>query len=223
MDITNTTQLVFTLEITAVWHARGTVTGSHAWNYKRWHVWETCFINEKSWANVWKVEQLSTDGAAATFGLHKGLTAFVKKEQNRLSHDPGDLICALHHAPRSLCSTLMPTIVSCVNVVESRGFNSHRCMELLHDLDSKYRDCVDYRSGVAELWEHAHEFLKTVGWSQAVHGDEEKTIRELSGSKRLCGLAFTVDIPSTLRAERRAAGPPPASQLCAFKHEIIWS
>lgn len=27
-----------------------------------------------------KLSNLSTDGAAATFGLHKGLTAFVKKE-----------------------------------------------------------------------------------------------------------------------------------------------
>lgn len=96
-------------------------------------------------------------------------------------------------------------------------------MELLHNLDSEYWDCVYQRSGVAELWEHAHEFLKTVEWSQAVHGDEEKTIRELSGSKWVRGLAFTVDIPSTLRAEPEAVGPQPASQLLAFKHEIIWS
>ncbi|GLV40928.1 hypothetical protein CBL_08502 [Carabus blaptoides fortunei] len=52
-----------------------------------------------------KLSGLTTDGAPAMVGSQKGLIAFVKKEMNRLSLDPSDLIkcpCIIHQ--ESLCA-----------------------------------------------------------------------------------------------------------------------
>ena len=96
-----------------------------------------------------KLSGLTTDGAPAMVGSQKGLIAFVKKELNHLSLDPSDLIichCIIHQ--ESLCAqslrlnNVMSTVVSCINFVKSRGFNSRQFKELLNDLDSEYGDLV---------------------------------------------------------------------------------
>lgn len=70
---------------------------------------------------------------------------------------------------------------------------------------------------MTESWEHAHEVLWTVGWSQALHGDEGQPVRELSDSKWLCDLAFMVDITQYLSEMNiKLQGPQPA-----LKREII--
>jgi hypothetical protein len=64
-----------------------------------------------------------------------------------------------------------------------------------------------------ELRNEVKQFMKMKG----------KPVRKLNDSKWLCDLAFMVDInyQVPLRAECQAAGPQPASQLPAFKREII--
>lgn len=52
-----------------------------------------------------KLSGLTTDGALAMVGSQKGLIAFIKKEMNRLSLDPTDLIichCIIHQ--EDLCA-----------------------------------------------------------------------------------------------------------------------
>nr|KAF6501055.1 hypothetical protein HJG59_008042 [Molossus molossus] len=139
-------------------------------------------------------------------GSQKGLIAFVKKKLNPLSLDPSDLIichCIIHQ--ESLCAQLlwlnsvMSTIMSCINFVKSREFNSCQFKELLQDLDSEYRDLV-YHCEVRwlshgkmvmkfyKLWGEVKQFMEVKG----------KPVRELNDSKWLCDLAFVVDITKYL-------------------------
>nr|KAF6480752.1 hypothetical protein HJG59_010594 [Molossus molossus] len=85
-------------------------------------------------------------------------------------------------------------MMSCINFVKSRGFNSCQFKELLNDLDPEYGDLV-YHCEVwwlshgnmlmrfYELWDEVKQFMEMKG----------KPVRELNDSKWLCNLAFTVD------------------------------
>lgn len=205
-DITNTAQLaVFVRGINAEFDTReellsleamhGTTTGED--------LYERLVLSMKKLELTFeKLSGLTTDGAPAMVGSQKGLIAFVKKEMNRLSLDPSDLIichCIIHQ--ESLCAqslrldNVMSTVVSCINFIKSRGLNSRQFKEFLNDLDSEYGDLV-YHCEVRwlsrgnmlmrfyELRDEVKQFMEMKG----------KPVRELSNSKWLCDLAFMVDI-----------------------------
>ncbi|KAM4043803.1 general transcription factor II-I repeat domain-containing protein 2-like [Anomaloglossus baeobatrachus] len=153
-----------------------------------------------------KLSGLTTDGAPAMVGSQKGLIAFVKKEMNRLSLDPSDLIichCIIHQ--ESLCAqslrlnNVMSTVVSCINFIKSRALNSRQFKELLNDLECEYGDLV-YHCEVRwlsrgnmlmrfyQLLEEVKEFMEMKG----------KPVSELRDSKWQCDLAFMVDITKYL-------------------------
>nr|KAF6471609.1 hypothetical protein HJG59_010988 [Molossus molossus] len=89
----------------------------------------------------------------------------------------------------------MSTVVSCINFVKSRGFNSCQFKELLNDLDSEYDDLVyhcevqwlSHRNMLMrfyELQDEVKQFMEMKG----------KPVRVLNDSEWLCDLAFMVGI-----------------------------
>lgn len=149
-----------------------------------------------------KLSGLTTDGAPAMVGSHKGLTALVKQEMSRLSLDPGDLIvchCIIHQ--ESLCAkclrlnNVMSTVVSTVNFIKSKGLNSRQFKELLSDLEAVYGDLV-YHCEVrwlsrGNMLSRFYELRNEVKLFMEQKG---KPVAELSDSQWLCDLAFLVDI-----------------------------
>ncbi|XP_069840988.1 general transcription factor II-I repeat domain-containing protein 2B-like [Dendropsophus ebraccatus] len=201
-DLTNTAQLsIFVRGITAEFETReellsleamhGTTRGEDL--FKR-----LVSALKKFDLSFEKLSGLTTDGAPSMIGSQKGLTAFVKKEMNRLSLDPSGLVichCIIHQ--ESLCAkslrlnSVMSIVVSCINFVKSKGLNSRQFKELLNDLDSEYGDLVYYcevrwlsRGNMLirfyELRDEVKQFMEMKG----------KPVRELSDSKWLCDLAF---------------------------------
>nr|KAF6460617.1 hypothetical protein HJG59_011522 [Molossus molossus] len=133
--------------------------------------------------------------------LQKGFIALVKKELNHLSLEPCDLIifhCIRHQ--ESLCAqslwlnNAMSTVVSCINFVKRRGYNSRHFKELLNDLDSEHHDliyhcevrwlsCGNMLMRFYELQDEVKQFMEMKG----------NPVRELNDSKWLCDLVFIVD------------------------------
>ncbi|XP_016061495.1 PREDICTED: general transcription factor II-I repeat domain-containing protein 2B-like isoform X1 [Miniopterus natalensis] len=209
-DITNTAHLaIFVRGITAEFDTREELLSLEALHgaTRGEDLFERLVLSMKKLELTFgKLSGLTTDGAPAMVGSQKGLIAFVKKELNRLSLDPSDLIichCIIHQ--ESLCAqslrlnNVMSTVVSCINFVKSRGFNSHQFKELLNDLDSENGDLV-YHCEVRwpsrgsmlmrfyELRDEVRQFMEMKG----------KPVRELSDSTWLCDLAFMVDITKYL-------------------------
>nr|KAF6426386.1 hypothetical protein HJG59_009094 [Molossus molossus] len=128
----------------------------------------------------------------------------------------------LHPTPRkSLCTVtvahhVMSTTVSCINFVNSRGFNRRQLKELLNDLDSEQGDLV-YHCEVQWL-SHGNMLMRFYKLRDEVKQFMErkgKCIRELNDSKWLCDLAFMVDITKCLSGLKvKLQGPPSFSASC---------
>ncbi|KFD46874.1 hypothetical protein M513_12232 [Trichuris suis] len=93
----------------------------------------------------------------------------------------------------------MSTVVSYINFVKSRGFNSPRFKVLLNGLDPEEGDLayhceVRRLSGgnmlmrLYELWDEIKQFMKIKG----------NPVKKLNDSKWLCYLAFMMDITKYL-------------------------
>ena len=149
-----------------------------------------------------KLRGFTTDGAPAMVGSQKGLITFVKKEFNRLSLDPSDLIvchCIIHQ--ENLCaqslrlSNVMSTVISCINFIKSRRLNSRQFKELLNDLDSEYGDLVYHYEmrwlSRENMLMRFYELRDEVKLFMEMKG---KPVTELSDGKWLCDLAFMVDM-----------------------------
>uniref|UniRef100_UPI0035901BC1 general transcription factor II-I repeat domain-containing protein 2-like n=1 Tax=Myxine glutinosa TaxID=7769 RepID=UPI0035901BC1 len=209
-DITNTAQLaIFVRGITAEFDTReellslqamhGTTKGEDLFE-------QVVLAMNKFELQFDKLSGLATDGAPAMVGAQKGLTALFKKEMSRLSLDPSELVvchCIIHQ--ENLCAqslklnNVTTTVVSTINVIKSRGLNSHQFKELLSELESEYGDLV-YHCEVRwlsrgnmltrfySLREEVKQFMEMKG----------KPVMELSDRKWLCDLGFMVDITKYL-------------------------
>ncbi|KAK1333566.1 LOW QUALITY PROTEIN: hypothetical protein QTO34_005951, partial [Cnephaeus nilssonii] len=210
MDITNTAQLaIFVRGITAEFDTREELLSLEAMHgtTRGEDLFERLVLSMKKFELTFeKLSGLITDGAPAMVDSQKGLISLVKKELDRLSLDPSNLIvchCIIHQ--ESLCAqslrlnSVMSTVVSCINFVKSRGFNSRQFKELLNDLHSEYGDLVyncevrwlSHRNMLMrfyELRDEVRQFMEMKG----------KPVRELIDSKWLCDLAFMVDITNYL-------------------------
>ncbi|XP_074045122.1 LYR motif-containing protein 9 isoform X1 [Macrotis lagotis] len=206
MDITSTAQLaIFVRGITAEFVTREELLSLEAMhsNTGGEDLFERLVLSMKKLELTFeKLSGLTTDGAPAMVDSQKGLIAFVKKELNRLSLDPSDLItchCIIRQesfcAQSSRLSSVMSTVVACINFVKSRGFNSCPFKELLNDLVSEYGDLV-YHCEVQWLsrgntLKRFYELRSEVKQFMEMKG---KPVRELSDRQWLCDLAFMVDI-----------------------------
>ncbi|CAK6436213.1 unnamed protein product [Pipistrellus nathusii] len=209
-DITNTSQLaIFVRGITAEFDTREELLSLEAMHgtTRGEDLFERLVLSMKKFELTFeKLSGLITDGAPAMVDSQKGLISLVKKELNRLSLDPSNLIichCIIHQ--ESLCAqslrlnSVMSTVVSCINFVKSRGLNSRQFKELLNDLHSEYGDLV-YNCEVRWL-SHRNMLLRFYELRDEVRQFMEmkgKPVRELIDSKWLCDLAFMVDITNYL-------------------------
>ncbi|KAL6463909.1 hypothetical protein MHYP_G00283000 [Metynnis hypsauchen] len=209
-DITNTSQLaIFVRGIMADFNTREdllSLVGMHD-TTKGEDIFEKLIIAMQSYGlSLNKLSGLTTDGAPAMVGTHKGLVALIKKEMARVGVDPSSLFtchCIIHQeklCSQSLCmKDVMATVVSCVNFIKSRGLNNRQFKEFLKSLETDYGDLVYYcevrwlsRANMLkrfyELRDAVKSFMETKG----------KCNEKLNDVKWICDLAFMVDITSYL-------------------------
>jgi len=93
----------------------------------------------------------------------------------------------------------MSTVVSCINLIKSRGLNSRQFKELLNDLDSEYGDLVHHCEvrwlSRGNMLMRFYELRDEVKLFMEMKG---KPVTELSDGKWLCDLAFMVDMTKYL-------------------------
>lgn len=123
----------------------------------------------------------------------------------------------------SLCAWLtsaMSTVVSCKHSVKSRGFNNCQFKELLDDLDSEYIDlyyhCEVRWLSCSYMLMRFYELRDKVKQFMEIKENMSRNSAIACG----CGI-YGRHYQTSLRAEHQGAGPKPASQLPALKHEII--